>query len=86
MIESVVFGLALTGAVMSSEPNDKGREAGIYALRATYYQSGYDKVVEPYIKSLDKKYVPNSFRKFGIGASFVYRLIEDNRIEYSWSF
>ena len=85
-MDCILFGLSLSAALLASEPNSKGRGAADYAVRATYYQSGLNKVVEPIAKDLDKKYIPDNVRKVGVGASFAYHLIKDNRIEYSWSF
>ena len=85
-METLVFGLALTGVLMTTEPRDQGRQAATYAARATYYQGGYDKIIEPIAKNIEKRFVPKELRNIGIGISFIYRLVEDNRIEYSWSF
>ena len=85
-MDSVVFGIALTGALLGTEPNESGREAAIYAIRASYYQSGYNKIIEPILSDLDKRYIPDSLREFGVGASFIYRIVKDNRVEYSWRF
>jgi hypothetical protein len=85
-VDSIIFGLTLTGALVGFEPNENGRKAATYSARASYYQSGYNKVIEPILSDLDRRYIPDSFRKFGVGVSFIYRLAKDNKIEYSWSF
>jgi len=85
-VESVLFGLALTGSLILTEPNTSGRQAATYAARATYYQGGYDKMLEPIAKELERKYLSDELRRLGVGVSFIYRLAVDNRIECSWSF
>jgi len=86
VVETVVFGLSLSAALFATEPTPHGRGAAVYAARATYYQSGFNNVIEPIAKDLDRRYIPQELRNLGVGASFVYRLIKDNRVEYGWSF
>jgi hypothetical protein len=85
-MDPLLFGAILAGVIVTSEPNSAGREAAVYSLRAGYYQGEYHKVIDPIAKEIDRRYIPNELRNLGIGASFVYRLIQDNRVEYSWSF
>jgi hypothetical protein len=85
-MDPLLFGVVLAGALVSSEHSENSREAAVYSLRAGYYQGGYDKIIDPIAKEWDKKYIPDGLRKFGVGASFIYRLAEDKRVEYIWSF
>jgi hypothetical protein len=85
-MEVFIFSLVLSGAVVVFEDTPNSRDAAVNSLRAGYYQSEYNKVIEPLVKELESKYVSDRLRKVGIGASFIYRLVEDRRIEYSWGF
>lgn len=85
-MELTLFGLALSAAIITTEPTPEGRRATTYISRAIYYQGGYNELIEPLAKRLENKYVPKNLQKIGIGASFIYRLAVDNRIGYSWTF
>ena len=87
MIETTfIVGVMLSTVIVASEPNEKGREAFSYATKATYIQSGLDKDIQPGIDYIDKVYIPKPLKDFGIGASVIYRLAKDQRIEFAWSF
>lgn len=86
MEATITGGLLLTGFLLATEPNPQGREAARYASLATYQQSGLDKLVAPRLEYLEKRYVPEVMKTYGVGFTFIYRLSVDRKIEYSWSF
>jgi hypothetical protein len=86
MIEAIVLASGVSAAILYSYPNEQGRQAVNNIALATYKYTELDKVIQPYAKDLEKKYVSNGLRNLGIGASFIYRLVKDNEIEYTWSF
>lgn len=84
---SCIFaGVALTTIIYAVEPTPQGRQAAQYSSQATYYQCGIKEQIEPTIKNLEKKYVPEVLQKFGIGATVIYRAVKDNKLEFTWSF
>ena len=86
MTETIVAGLVLTTTLYITEPNEIGRSAAHTAMTATYKTSGLDKVLEPTFKKLEEKYVNDELRSIGIGLSFFYRVIVEQKIEHTWSF
>ncbi|HEY8390183.1 MAG TPA: hypothetical protein VIL26_04440 [Clostridia bacterium] len=58
------------------------KQAITKALTAAYYQLELDDEV----KRLEKKYVPETVRKYGGVVSFLTRIAVDKRITYTWEF
>ena len=86
-METTIFaGLLLTGSLLATEPNPQGREAARYASLATYRQSGLDKLVEPRLQYIERNYLPEFLKTYGVGVTFIYRAAIDHRVEHSWSF
>lgn len=85
-MSALVFGLSLTGALLIVEPTPTGRQAANYAAQATYRASGYDQIIEPKVKELEQRYIPEVLRKYGVTIATVQRLAVDHKIEYGWSF
>lgn len=86
MIETVVFATALSGSILATQPGDTGKEAVNNLAIATYRYTGLDDTIEPFVKGLERKYVPKVIREAGISTYFVYRLVHDKQIAYTWSF
>lgn len=70
--------------LMSVDPQVKS--ASFNASLAAYKQSGLEMEVSDIAGNLERKFVPQAVRSLGIGFTFGYRLMTENRIEYSWSF
>lgn len=83
---TTVSGLLLTGLLLGAEPNAKGREAARYSSIATYHQSGLDKILAPKLQYIEKRYIPEFLRNFGVETTLIYRIVVDQKIEYRWSF
>jgi len=79
-------GFLLTSGLYFTEPNETGRLAMQYSSLATYKACGIEKQVEPQIKKLEDIYIPKSLQKLGIGGTFIYRLVKDQKIEHTWEF
>ena len=86
-MEPTIFaGFLLTGLLLAKEPTPEGREAAQYAALATYHQSGLDKMIEPRLQYLERRYISEDVKSFGIVSSIIYRFSVDHTIVYGWSF
>lgn len=86
MESTLIAGFLLTSSILCLEPNERGREAARYTALATYRQTGLDKIIEPNVQYLEKKYIPEYLKSFGVGATFIYRASIDHKIEFIWRF
>ena len=86
MIEAIVLATTLSTAIFLTDSTDNGKSAVSNVAMATYRYTKLDEQLEPFVKDLEKRYVPKVIRDAGISGYFVYRLIHDNRVEYTWSF
>lgn len=82
----LITGIILTASIYSFDSNPKNRLAAQYSAQATYTQCGIKEQIEPELKYLEKKYIPEYLQKLGISGTVIYRLVKDQKIEYTWSF
>lgn len=68
------------------ENTEQSRSAINSIGQAYYYQSNLNTQIEPILKDIEKKYVPNNLKKLGTGLTFIHKLVKDNKVEFSWTF
>lgn len=86
MTESVILATLLSSGILITDSTEQGKQAVNNIAIATYKYTKFNKQVEPFIKKLENKYIPQIIRDAGVGGYFMYRLVADNRITYTWSF
>lgn len=86
MIEAIALATVVSTGILLTTPDEQGKNAVNNIALATYKYTELDKVVEPMVKRLEKRYVPEVLRDAGVSGYFVYRLIHDQRVAYTWSF
>jgi hypothetical protein len=82
----LLTGILLTSSLYSIDNVPKTRLAAQYMAQATYVQCGIKEQIEPELDRLQKKYIPDYLQKIGVSGTFIYRLVKDQKIEYTWSF
>ena len=82
----LLTGIALTTSLYLADNSPKTRLAAPYSARATYDQCGLKDQLEPELDYLRKKYLPEYLQKLAMNGTLVYRLVKDQKIEYTWSF
>jgi hypothetical protein len=56
------------------------------AMNAAYKQAGYDTYVNGYADKMQTKYVPMTVKDPAAVAFFVYKLLSDHSIGFTWKF
>lgn len=82
----LLTGIVLTTGLYLSDNNPKTRSAAPYLASATYQTCGIKPQVDSKIQDFQEKYLPKYLQKVAVHGTFVYRLVKDHKIEYTWSF
>jgi hypothetical protein len=79
---------ALIGLILTTIPCHGAdyTAAASTAMNAAYKQAGYDTYVNAYANDMAAKYVPLSVKDPAAVGFFIYKLVSDHSIGFTWRF
>jgi hypothetical protein len=86
MMEAIAIATVVSTGILLTDSGPTGKNAVNNIALATYKYTELDKIVEPIVKNIEKKYVPEILRDAGVSGYFAYRLVHDKQVAYTWSF
>ena len=78
--------LVLTNNCLADTSQDNYKQAQDKAVQAALQQTGAQKVIDDYLKNIDKKFIPPIVNYYGGIMYFTYDTIKNKQVSYKWEF